>query len=92
MTDLKTCELCSRQLPLTFHHLIPKSCHTNKWFKKHYTAFEMKHNGINICRSCHNYIHKRFTEKQLGRDLNTLEALLQQPEMVKYIQWAKKQH
>lgn len=32
-----TCDLCQREQPLTFHHLIPVCLHKNKWFKKNYT-------------------------------------------------------
>jgi len=42
------CELCKRENELTFHHLIPRTNHKNKWFKKNFTREEMNQ-GINIC-------------------------------------------
>ena len=42
------CELCGRENELNFHHLIPTSQHTNKWFRKNYT-YEQLQEGIYIC-------------------------------------------
>ena len=86
------CALCERESGLTFHHLIPRKCHTNKWFRKNFSREEMKTRGIYVCRICHSFIHKQFSAKYLGRDLNTLEALLQNEIIDKYVNWAKKQH
>ncbi len=84
------CELCGRENELTFHHLIPVCLHTNKWFKKNYTQEEMK-KGINICKyECHREIHNLILEKEMGRDYNTIEKLLNHPKVSKYINWIKK--
>ena len=49
-----------------FHHLIPRTVHTNKWFKKRYTREQMRE-GINVCTSCHHAIHALIPdEKELG--------------------------
>ena len=84
------CDLCKREQPLTFHHLIPRTNHSNKWFKKRFTKSEMKTRGLNICRQCHIQIHKLFSEKELGRALNTLEALMEREEIVKYVKWVER--
>ena len=86
------CAICGTSHMITFHHLIPKTCHRNKWFQKNFSKAEMKHNGIDVCRRCHSFIHKKFSEKTLGRELNTLEKLLENEEIAKYRVWAKKQH
>ena len=39
----------------------------------------MRERGINLCESCHKFIHKKFSEKELGRDYNTLNALIENP-------------
>lgn len=49
----------------------------------------MRERGIYICRRCHSFIHKKFSEKVLGRELNTLEKLLENRVIAKYVQWAK---
>ena len=84
------CALCGAAGWITFHHLIPRSCHKNKWFKKNFTRSDM-HSGIHICRRCHSFLHRQFSEKQLGRDLNTLEKLLSHEMVVRFVTWASKQ-
>ena len=81
------CELCDRENELTFHHLIPKSQHKNKWFKKNYTRIEMA-KGINVCKyDCHREIHYMITEKELGRSFNTLEKLKRHLKIKKYTKY-----
>ena len=50
------CGLCGAEEELTFHHFIPRTLHSNKWFKKRYTREEMQA-GIDVCRECHDLIH-----------------------------------
>ena len=88
----KRCELCGGEKLITFHHLIPRSCHRNKWFRKNFDIKDMRERGIDICRKCHSFIHKKFSEKYLGRELNTLERLQQNETVQKYVKWARKQH
>ena len=47
--------------------------------------------GIDLCTQCHRYIHSIYSEKELGRKYNTLEALLADQKIAKYVAWAKKQ-
>ena len=88
----KTCALCGSSQFITFHHLIPKSCHGNKWFRKHYARTDMRERGIDICRRCHSFIHRKFSEKALGRELNTLEKLQENATIHAYLKWARKHH
>ena len=80
------CALCQREDSLTFHHLIPKTLHSNKWFKKNFTRQDMCR-GIDLCRDCHGAVHRFITEKQLGREFNTLEALAAHPDVAKFVAW-----
>ena len=87
------CCLCKRvtRWGTTEHHLIPRSCHSNKWFKKRYTR-ERLQATINVCRDCHRAIHELIPdEKQLGRWYHTVEALLRHPEISKFLAWVKRQ-
>lgn len=88
----KICALCGSDQFITFHHLIPKSCHGNKWFRKNFDKTEMQARGIDICLRCHSFIHKKFSEKLLGRELNTLDRLRKNEVIHAYLKWAKKQH
>jgi 5-methylcytosine-specific restriction endonuclease McrA len=93
MTDKNQtfCTLCGRVRRLSFHHLIPRTCHSNKWFKKNFTTEDMKKRGIILCSQCHHFIHSQFSEKELGRNYNTLEKLLEESKVQKFIHWVKKQ-
>lgn len=84
------CPLCKREVPLTFHHLIPRKVHRRNHFKKHYDK-ETLNQGIYICRPCHSGIHKYYDEMQLAKDFNTLDALQQDPDLQKHFSWVAKQ-
>ena len=60
------CELCRCEEAHNLHHLIPRTLHTNKWFKKRYTREEMQQ-GIDVCKSCHAAVHDLIPdEKELA--------------------------
>ncbi len=72
------CPLCGRAIPETqkdAHHFIPKS--------RGGTQTEYLH------RICHRQIHALFTEAELARQYNNVEALLSHPEMVRFVDWVK---
>lgn len=84
------CELCGRENPLNFHHLIPKSQHSKKSVKKRFTQ-EERSSGINICKhECHPAIHSFITEKDMAKSYYTKELLLNHPKVKKYIKWKTK--
>jgi hypothetical protein len=39
--DIRHCELCGREAPLTFHHLVPRKMHRRTYFRKHYSREEL---------------------------------------------------
>jgi len=85
------CELCGREVDKrTKHHLIPKTRHKNKKNKKLFDRQEVRTRVAWLCRPCQNQIHALFTEKQLERELNTLEALKAHPEVWKFVEWLRK--
>ena len=59
------------------HHLIPRS----KKGKKTPT--------ILVCKDCADQVHKLFTNKELAKEFNTLEKLLADPKIQKWIAWVK---
>ena len=85
------CELCEREQPLTFHHLIPKKNHRKSYFKRRYSKEELVNRGLWLCRLCHRHLHKTFDEKELGRQLNTRRTLLERPEVQTFLAWARRQ-
>ncbi len=83
------CELCQRDPVDNFHHFIPRTLHSNKWFKKRFTREQMAR-GIHVCRYCHRAIHRIVpSEKELGRHYNTIEKLLQHEKLARYVAWKR---
>ena len=72
------CPLCGRAIPPSqrdAHHLVPKS--------KGGRETEYLH------RICHRQIHALFTEAELARQYNNVEALLAHAEMARFIAWVR---
>jgi ferredoxin len=87
-----TCELCGRDQPLTFHHLIPRAVHSKKRFQRQFSKEEMQTRGLMICRKCHSGIHDIIPdEKELAESYNTKEALLAHEGIAKHVAWVAKQ-
>lgn len=92
LSDVPLCELCGVNPIDSKHHLIPRMCHANKWFKKNYTREQMQA-GIMICRGCHRAINAAFPgtqQKILGKEYSTKEKLLEHPQIAARVQWARK--
>jgi 5-methylcytosine-specific restriction protein A len=76
------CALCGRDVTkLTEHHLTPRS----KLKKGEVTP------TIWICSPCHRQIHALFTNQQLHDEYNSLERLRDEPRMVRFLNWIRKQ-
>ncbi len=87
------CALCCRmpKKGTTEHHLIPRKCHSNKWFKKNFSREQMQET-VPLCRDCHNAVHKFVAnEKDLGRHFYTLDLLRSNAQITKFAAWASKQ-
>lgn len=87
------CVFCLRVLQngTTEHHLIPKTCHKNKWFKKRFTRAQMRET-VPACRDCHNAIHDLVPrEKELGRHFFTVPLLLAHPDFARFVRWVSRQ-
>lgn len=84
---MEVCEVCGADEVDSEHHLIPRTVHKNKWFKKNYTRDEL-HTTIGVCKSCHRAIHNIAANKVLGREYNTLAKL--KVELASHIEWRRK--
>ena len=72
------CPLCERVIPNSqkeAHHLVPKS--------KGGRHTEFLH------RMCHRQVHALFTETELARHYSTVEALLANPEVARFVAWMR---
>lgn len=77
----KCCLLCSRPLaePFNKHHLIPVS----QGGKGTPT--------VELHKICHEKVHSVFSEKELGKNYNTIEKLLSNDEIQIFLKWISKQ-
>lgn len=89
MTKNSNCELCKREIETTFHHLIPRTLHSTKWYKKNFTAEQLK-SGADLCKDCHDAVHRFIPEKVLGKDYNTLEKLMTHDKVASFVTWVAK--
>mmetsp|Transcript_136269 Transcript_136269/g.240285 ORF Transcript_136269/g.240285 Transcript_136269/m.240285 type:complete len:428 (+) Transcript_136269:37-1320(+) len=93
-----TCEMCERQMPLTFHHLIPKDTHPTYLKKRLPRGIEgeptrgfLNSYGLMICRKCHNMVHLLASNSTLAIEYNTLQKLMAEPMIYRWVEHAKKQ-
>jgi 5-methylcytosine-specific restriction endonuclease McrA len=84
------CELCGRDRPLTFHHLIPRQNHRRGAFLRRFDKDDMTHRGAWLCRDCHRMLHKTFDARTLGLELNTIESIRAHPDVQKFVAWVRK--
>jgi hypothetical protein len=72
------CPICERVIPdeqKDDHHLVPKS----KGGKK----------TVCLHRICHDQIHATFTVSELAKKFSTIEAILEDPAMQKFVAWVR---
>ena len=84
------CALCQRQMPLTWHHLYPQDVH-KKFLKRGLMTQQDCVQGIRVCRQCHNTIHRSFDNETLAAQLHSLESILEQEVIQKWVAYAHKQ-
>lgn len=88
---MENCEFCGRDKNLTFHHYIPRTLHSNKYFKKKYDREYMKTHGVLLCKDCHKTVHVFWGEKELGKYYNTKSKIFNDSKFKKYLSWVMKQ-
>jgi 5-methylcytosine-specific restriction endonuclease McrA len=93
LLDPGCCELCERTMPLTVHHLIPKSEHARIIARHTHTKAWLlsKDNFAYICRPCHSAIHRIMDNSALSEHGQTIEALCEHEEVLKWIKFARTQ-
>ena len=74
------CPICNRELDgslfVEFHHLIPKT-------------FKGK-DGIDVHKICHQKIHSVYSERELQHYYHTVERIMDNDEMQKFVKWVAK--
>ncbi|CAM9561845.1 unnamed protein product [Choristocarpus tenellus] len=83
------CSMCERHMPLTRHHVMPRSSH--KRYKKKGYSDEFLARTISICRPCHSAIHRTHDALTLAERFRTVESLLADEGIGRFVAWASKQ-
>ncbi|KAI0808361.1 hypothetical protein C8Q74DRAFT_1189413 [Fomes fomentarius] len=89
-TRTTECEICEREVPLTYHHLIPREVH-DKVLKKKWHPENMLNSVAWLCRPCHTAVHHVASNEVLAREFYTVELLLQREDIQKWSKYAAKQ-
>ncbi|KAF2444104.1 hypothetical protein P171DRAFT_413871 [Karstenula rhodostoma CBS 690.94] len=75
-TRTSACELCARDwIPLTYHHLIPKSTH-DRVRKRGWHAEERLNSVAWLCRACHSFVHRLAGNEELARGFYSVELIV----------------
>jgi 5-methylcytosine-specific restriction protein A len=80
--DVATCALCLRQVPnhlITRHHLTPKA-----EGGKHATKTP-------LCKPCHQQVHATFSNKELAKRYDGMEALRSAASLQPFLRWIARQ-
>ncbi|KAK7018332.1 hypothetical protein R3P38DRAFT_2982249 [Favolaschia claudopus] len=89
-TRTQECEICERRVPLTYHHLIPRSTHA-KVLKKKWHPESILNSVAWLCRPCHTAVHQVASNEVLAREFYTVELLLQREDIQRWGKYASKQ-
>ncbi|EJD00548.1 uncharacterized protein FOMMEDRAFT_91092 [Fomitiporia mediterranea MF3/22] len=89
-TRTSECEICSRAVPLTYHHLVPRSMH-ERAVKRGWHPPEMLRSVAWLCRPCHSAVHAVASNEELAKEFYTLDRLLARPDIQRWEKYAAKQ-
>ena len=64
--------------------------HRRPHFRKRFSKEELQR-GIMICRQCHDGIHRTYSEMQLAKQFNSLQALIDDATLARHFEWVGKQ-
>ncbi|KAF2470298.1 uncharacterized protein BDR25DRAFT_262091, partial [Lindgomyces ingoldianus] len=74
-TRTTACELCHREwIPLTYHHLIPRSTHA-RVLKRGWHTEDRLGSVAWLCRACHSFVHRVAGNEELAKQWYTVELL-----------------
>nr|VWO94475.1 Uncharacterized protein [Ganoderma boninense] len=89
-TRTTECEICEREVPLTYHHLIPRAVH-DKVRKKKWHPEAMLNSVAWLCRPCHSAVHGVASNEVLAREFFTVDLLLAREDIQRWRKYAAKQ-
>jgi len=81
--ELQKCPICERIPPsLEKHHLLPKPYRNRAEYRRY-----LKKETIHICIDCADMLHQLFTNKELAIEYCTLEKIIANSKIQKWIKW-----
>jgi len=80
------CPICGRDEggEMQIHHLLPRTYRTRT------SDVHEKDNKVIIHKMCHQKIHATFAEHELFTYYHTIDTIINNPEMAKFIRWIRK--
>ena len=89
-TRTSACEICDRDwIPLTYHHLIPKQVHEKALKRKWHEEWRL--NSVAwLCRACHSFVHRIASNEELGKDLWSVELLMEREDVQAWARWVRR--
>ncbi|AWN24537.1 HNH endonuclease [Deinococcus irradiatisoli] len=70
---------------MTEHHLIPRSQGRRRGVPVHELP------TVLLCPACHKFLHKTFTNAELAGELSSVDALLEQEPVRRFVAWIRTQ-
>ena len=78
-------------MPLTAHHLVPRSEHKRRQVRARFPDKADRERTVDICPDCHGTIHRFFSNQELADAYFTEARLLADEKFGKHIAWLRKQ-
>jgi len=86
-TRTEACEICDRDwIPLTYHHLIPRSTHDRVLKRGWHEEWELNRVAW-LCRACHSFVHRLASNEELAKDWHTVDLLMERDDVQSWAQW-----
>ncbi|KAL6714030.1 hypothetical protein ACLMJK_008524 [Lecanora helva] len=84
-----SCEICLRpstHVPLTYHHLIPRSTHAKCLKRGWHQEWELDAVAW-LCRACHGFVHRVAGNEELAREFWSVERLVGREDVGRWRRW-----
>ncbi|CAF5144723.1 unnamed protein product, partial [Rotaria sp. Silwood1] len=82
------CKLCGCTQRITIHHLIPKLI-LKRMKNSGKESVDVSKYLIEVCRPCHNEIHRIWPHSELAKDYQTVDMILDAPDIQPYLNWKR---
>lgn len=88
------CKLCGANQRITIHHMVPKLVLKRMRKGKARVDGQKKVDVsiylVEVCRPCHNELHRLWGHGELARELMTVDRILDAPELQPWLQYKRK--